>query len=165
MVQNCLKETKSAKGGIIWNFREENSFFKQGGSGNNWALGYDNFGQQEAEIVNNIIRGSLERTDYFGGFQVLQSLAGGTGSGLGTHLVESLRDENPKKTIVNFSVWPYITGEVVLQNYNVLLTLQGLLNDSSAVVTVFNDEVLTICRELLKIKRPAYSTLNQVIAR
>lgn len=71
VVQKCLKDTKSAKGNIKWNFEEKNSFFKQGGSGNNWALGYDNFGQEEREIVNNIIQSQLERTDYFGGFQVL----------------------------------------------------------------------------------------------
>ena len=102
--------------------------------------------------------------DYFGGFQVLQSLAGGTGSGLGTHLVERLREDFPRANLINVAVWPYMTGEVVLQNYNVLLTLSGLMTHSNAVVTVFNDEVLTTCRELLKNPKPSFALLNKVIA-
>ena len=77
--------------------------------------------------------------DYFGGFQVLQSLAGGTGSGLGAHLVESLRDDFSKSNMINLAVWPYKRGEVILQNYNVLLTLSSLITHSNALVTVFND--------------------------
>ena len=106
----------------------------------------------------------MEKIDYFGGFQVLQSLAGGTGSGLGTHLVERLREDYAKANLINLAVWPYMTGEVVLQNYNVLLTMSGLLTDSNALITVFNDEVLTTCRELLKEPRPSYALMNKVIA-
>jgi tubulin delta len=102
--------------------------------------------------------------DYFGGFKILQSLAGGTGSGLGTHLAERLRDDYPRANMINVAVWPYMTGEVVLQNYNLLLTLNGLMTHSNAVVTVFNDEILTTCRELLKSPQPSYSLMNKVIA-
>ena len=56
----------------------------------------------------------LENLDYFGGFQVYQSLAGGTGSGLGAHIVEKLRDDFPKSCMMNVAVWPYSTGEVIL---------------------------------------------------
>ena len=44
----------------------------------------------------------------------MKSLAGGTGSGLGAHLIENLRDEYPKSMILNTSVWPYSSGEVIL---------------------------------------------------
>jgi hypothetical protein len=33
----------------------------------------------------------LEKQDYFQGFHVLKSLAGGTGSGLGAHIIENMR--------------------------------------------------------------------------
>ena len=95
---------------------------------------------------------------------MLQSLAGGTGSGLGAHLVERLRDDYPKANLINYAVWPYMTGEVVLQNYNVLLTLSSLMTHSNGVVTVFNDEVLTTCRQLLKSPKPSYALMNKVIA-
>jgi len=45
----------------------------------------------------------------------MQSLAGGTGSGLGAHLVESLRDDiSAKAPMINFAVWPQASGEVIL---------------------------------------------------
>lgn len=47
----------------------------------------------------------VERCDRFGGFLLLQSLAGGTGSGLGTYLAEQLRDEYPKHTMLNHCIW------------------------------------------------------------
>lgn len=54
------------------------------------------------------------------------SLAGGTGSGLGTHVTEMLRDLYSKAFIVNQVVAPYPSGEVIVQNYNSLLTLAHL---------------------------------------
>jgi tubulin delta len=111
-----------------------------------------------------LLRHQLEKIDYFGGFQVLQSLAGGTGSGLGAHLVQRLREDYSKSNLLCTAVWPYQHGEVVLQNYNVLLTLSRLASDSSGLITLFNDEVLQTCRELLKNPRPSYSVMNRVIA-
>ena len=79
-------------------------------------------------------------------------------------MIESLRDMSPKSCMVNLAVWPYQKGEVILQNYNVLLTMSSLITHSSAFVTVFNDQILTTCRELLKEKRPSYAMMNKVIA-
>jgi tubulin delta len=45
---------------------------------------------------------------------VLNSLAGGTGSGLGAHLIERMRDDFPKSIIFNTVIWPYSNGEVIL---------------------------------------------------
>jgi tubulin delta len=67
-------------------------------------------------------------------------------------------------TVLNWSVWPYLQGEVVLQNYNVLLTLSELIQTSDGVVTLFNDQILKICQNLLGQKRPSYQVLNSVIA-
>jgi tubulin delta len=96
---------------------------------------------------------------------VITSLAGGTGSGLGAHVVESLRDDfSAKAPMLNFSVWPYSTGEVILQNYNVLLTLNSLLTHSDGVIPLFNDDMLSACKNLLKIPRPSYKIMNTIIA-
>ena len=114
VVQNCLSTKKQTHSGIVWNYDESSAFYKQGGSGNNWALGYYYYGEEEYHATTEIIQRQLEKIDYFGGFQVLQSLAGGTGSGLGTHLVERLREDYAKANLINLAVWPYMTGEVVL---------------------------------------------------
>ena len=62
----------------------------------------------------------------FDGFLCLMSLAGGTGSGLGTYITEMLRDNYNKQFIINQVVSPYQSGEVIVQNYNSLLTLAHL---------------------------------------
>lgn len=54
------------------------------------------------------------------------SLAGGTGSGVGTYVTEMLRDLYPKAFIVNEVIAPYQSGEVIVQSYNALLTLAHL---------------------------------------
>lgn len=94
----------------------------------------------------------------------MQSLAGGTGSGLGAHIVEKLREDFNKGNMLNVAVWPYSNGEVILQNYNVLLTLNSLLEHSNGIIPIYNDEIMLICRELLKNKRPSYKVMNSVIA-
>jgi hypothetical protein len=38
------------------------------------------------------MRKEIEKTDYFIGINMLSSIAGGTGSGLGSRLIEELRD-------------------------------------------------------------------------
>ena len=40
------------------------------------------------------------------GFVILHSIAGGTGSGLGSFLLEKLRDKYSKKLISTYSVFP-----------------------------------------------------------
>ena len=114
VIQKCLNSTKQTKSGICWEYQSQDALYKQGGSGNNWALGYHYYDEEVYGVTSESIRRQVEAMDYFGGFQVLQSLAGGTGSGLGTHLVERLRDDYPRANLVNVAVWPYMTGEVVL---------------------------------------------------
>lgn len=50
-------------------------------------MGYSYLGDEEYSEVNSRIQALLEKQDYFQGFHVLKSLAGGTGSGLGAHLI------------------------------------------------------------------------------
>ena len=71
--------------------------------------------EKEKDVAHQRIQSLLETIDYFGGFQVLSSLAGGTGSGLGAHVVECLRDEiSSKAPMLNVAVWPNSSGEVIL---------------------------------------------------
>ena len=91
VVQRCLSDSKAASSESNWRFSEQYAHYRQSGSGNNWALGYNSYGKaEEREAAHSRIQSLLDNIDYFGGFQVMQSLAGGTGSGLGAHVVESL---------------------------------------------------------------------------
>lgn len=44
----------------------------------------------------------------------MQSLAGGTGSGFGSHVVSSLREFESKLPINNVVIWPRMGGEIAI---------------------------------------------------
>jgi tubulin delta len=66
-----------------WCYDTTKTFYKQSGSGNNWAFGYNVHGPTSSEAVLNLVRKEVEMCDNFGAFFVTLSLAGGTGSGVG----------------------------------------------------------------------------------
>lgn len=55
--------------------------------GNNWAYGYFIHGMEFEKKIEDCIRFELEHCDFLDGFLVTMSLAGGTGSGVGTKLL------------------------------------------------------------------------------
>ncbi|NXU94667.1 TBD protein, partial [Xiphorhynchus elegans] len=92
------------------------------------------------------------------------SMAGGTGSGLGAFVTQCLRDAFPSSFILNHIIWPYGTGEVIVQNYNSVLTLSHLYQSSDALLVHENDVIHKICAQLMNIKQISFRDVNQVIA-
>ena len=71
---------------------------------------------------------------------------------------------NPKVNMINVAIWPYSTGEVILQNYNSILTISRLIEHSDGVISLYNDEEQTLWRLGKKIKNPTYYDINTVIS-
>ena len=123
-----------------WNYDARSCFTQQSGSGNNWARGFHQYGERYADDILDRVRREVEKCDLFGGFLLMQSLAGGTGSGLGARLAQELKQEYPSTFLLNNCIWPYESGEVIVQNYNTLLTppvearAASQLNSYSAVL-------------------------------
>eukprot|EP00762_Andalucia_godoyi_P000055 ANDGO_02343.mRNA.1 Tubulin gamma-1 chain len=149
----------------LWSYEKCRAFTKQSGSANNWAFGFHVHGPSCAENIEKIISEEMDACDSLQAALILTSVAGGTGSGLGAFLAQMVRDLYPNLTIMNCVVWPYQTGEVIVQNFNALLTLSHLDSVSDAVWIFENDEVDLVCRHVLKEKRPSFDLLNEVIAR
>ncbi len=62
-----------------------------GGAGNNWAIGYN----QPAELINEImeiVEREAENADSLEAFTLCHSIAGGTGSGLGSKVIEQVKE-------------------------------------------------------------------------
>lgn len=110
VVNKCLL-TENQK---TWKYSKEFSYCKQEGSGNNWAYGYNIHGKKSHDILSEKITKLLEKIDYSQGVILLQSLAGGTGSGLGSYLLELIADEFNELQKFNICVVPHISGEVIL---------------------------------------------------
>ena len=58
------------------------------------------------EEIFDIIDREADGSDSLEGFMMCHSVAGGTGSGLGSYLLERINDRYPKKLIQTYSVFP-----------------------------------------------------------
>jgi tubulin gamma len=100
----------------------------------------------------------------FKGFMLMHSIAGGTGSGLGSFLLERLNDKFPKKLIQTYSVFPNAQeGDVVVQPYNALLTLKRLTNHADSVVVLDNGALARIAADRLHVQTPSFDQTNQLV--
>lgn len=88
-------------------YNQENVFVSKngGGAGNNWASGFSQ-GERLSEEIFDIIDREADGSDSLEGFVLCHSIAGGTGSGMGSNILEKLSDRFPKKLVQTYSVFP-----------------------------------------------------------
>lgn len=116
------------------------------GAANNWQKGYL-YGTAHEEELINIIDREVDKADNFSNFQLIHSVAGGTGAGVGSRLLEILNDRFGNKKMINtFSIFPSNekTSDVVVQPYNTILTLKRLIDHSDATFVFHNDALNSI---------------------
>ena len=77
-----------------------------GGSSNNCAKAYKYDGPLIINDIMKKIRKESEKCDYLQGFNLVHSLGEGTGSGLGSLLLEALSEDYPDLILSTFSVFP-----------------------------------------------------------
>lgn len=98
----------------------------------------------------------------------MHSIGGGTGSGLGSLLLEKLSEDYSDKLAFTFSVFPGSTNsgvsDVVVEPYNSILTLNSLIESSSATFNLDNSALNRICQNNLKIKQPSFADVNHIVA-
>ena len=91
MEPKVIQQTSmSAQKSGMFQYDSSAQYFKQSGSANNWAYGFNVHGpnsylhncSSNQFSVQDLIRKEVERCDFFGGFMLMSSLAGGTGSEL-----------------------------------------------------------------------------------
>ncbi|XP_030636094.1 tubulin beta-1 chain isoform X10 [Chanos chanos] len=78
-------------------FRPDNFIHGSSGAGNNWAKGHYTEGAELVEQVVDRVRNEAESCDCMQGFQFVHSLGGGTGSGMGTLIINKIREEYPDR--------------------------------------------------------------------
>lgn len=96
---------------------------------------------------------------------MLHSIAGGTGSGLGSFLLERLNDRFPKKLIQTYSVFPDTqnAGDVVVHPYNSLLSMRRLTQNADSVVVLDNGALSRIAADRLHVQEPSFQQTNQLV--
>ena len=122
-------------------------------------------GKEIVDLCLDRIRKLADNCTGLQGFLVFNAVGGGTGSGLGSLLLERLSVDYGKKSKLGFTIYPspQISTSVV-EPYNSVLSTHSLLEHTDVAVLLDNEAIYDICRRSLDIERPTYTNLNRLIS-
>jgi len=157
----------SIKSGPLGNmFHPANMIAGSAGAGNNWAKGHYTEGAEMVDEVLDRMRKEAEYCDCLQGFQLMHSLGGGTGSGMGTLLLLKIRDSFPDRVSSTYTVFPSPSvSETVVEPYNATLASHVLLENTDTSFILDNEALREISSEVLKLKEVSFRTFNDLISR
>ena len=161
VIDKCLKI--SEKNG--WNYLQENIIHKQSGSGNNWANGFFHHGPSVEKTFVETLSKFSEKFDCLDSCILINSLAGGTGSGLGSYLTVLLKDYFPEINLLNVAIWPNDSGEVVVNSYNTLLSISQNYKVSDLMTVIHNQDIFDMCKNIYKLKKIGFEDINNIISK
>ncbi|CAK5079524.1 unnamed protein product [Meloidogyne enterolobii] len=146
-------------------FRHDNFVFGKESAGNNWAKGHYTEGAELIENFMEVVRKEAEGCDCLQGFQMIHSLGGGTGSGLGTLLLSKLKDVFHNRIMSSFSVLPSPkVSDVVVESYNAMLSFNQLIENTHSTYCIDNEALFDICSGTRKLANTGYNDLNHLVA-
>lgn len=122
-------------------------------------------GKEIVDLCLDRIRKLADNCTGLQGFLVFHAVGGGTGSGLGSLLLERLSVDYGKKSKLGFTVYPSPqVSTSVVEPYNSVLSTHSLLEHTDVSVLLDNEAIYDICRRSLDIERPTYTNLNRLIS-
>ncbi|KAM3143101.1 hypothetical protein pb186bvf_004687 [Paramecium bursaria] len=137
--------------------------------GNNYAYGY--LHTPHLEIIQEIIRMQVEKCDTIQGVQMIHSVGGGCGSGLGARIIEYMNETYPDLIMQNHTLYP--AGQIkggsklsmnVLEPYNMVLGFEKLNNSPNLNVIYDNQAMFNIVLNVQGVKNPTYKDYNKLFA-
>ncbi|CAN6454209.1 unnamed protein product [Victoria cruziana] len=161
---------------------------------NNFARGHYTVGKEIVDLCLDRVRKLADNCTGLQGFLVFNAVGGGTGSGLGSLLLERLSVDYGKKSKLGFTIYPspqvmiiswiyqhlvvlfvndicglsffYLlqVSTAVVEPYNSVLSTHSLLEHTDVAVLLDNEAIYDICRRSLDIERPTYTNLNRLIS-
>jgi tubulin beta len=118
------------------------------------------------DSVLDAVHKEAEGDDNLQGFMIFHSLGGGTGSGMGSLLIEKIKEKYPDKIITTFSVFPSPkVSDTVVEPYNATLAMHHLIEAADLVFCLDNEALYDICFRTLKLTTPTFKDLNHLIGR
>ncbi|KAK6925773.1 Tubulin/FtsZ, 2-layer sandwich domain [Dillenia turbinata] len=132
---------------------------------NNFARGHYTVGKEIVDLCLDRVRKLADNCTGLQGFLVFNAVGGGTGSGLGSLLLERLSVDYGKKSKLGFTIYPSPqVSTAVVEPYNSVLSTHSLLEHADVAVLLDNEAIYDICRRSLDIERPTYTNLNRLIS-
>lgn len=94
---------------------------------------------------------------------LFHAIGGGTGSGFAAALLQRISADYDRKLKLNFAIVPSPTiSTSVVEPYNAVLSLHGLLEYTDISFVFDNEALYNICNTNLNIQQPTYKDLNRV---
>jgi tubulin alpha len=132
---------------------------------NNYARGHYTIGKEIVDLVLDRLRKLADNCTGLQGFLCFNAVGGGTGSGLGSLLLERLSVDYGRKSKLGFTCYPSPqVSTAVVEPYNSVLSTHSLLEHTDVAVMLDNEALYDICRRSLDIERPTYTNLNRLTA-
>ncbi|KAG8229603.1 hypothetical protein J437_LFUL002327 [Ladona fulva] len=131
MEDGVVSQLLNSKYGHLFDKELKLTYFP--GSGNNWAVGHKMHGKHFHETLSCIISQAVEKCDHLQGFILLCSLGGGTGSGLGSYILNILEENYSNVERFVGCVYPEENDDVITSPYNVLFATRELTEHATCV--------------------------------
>ncbi|CEM35466.1 unnamed protein product [Vitrella brassicaformis CCMP3155] len=142
------------------------------GSGNCYARAYHTSGLDICDAMTEGVRRMVEGCDCLQGVQLAHSLAGGTGSGLTTLMLNSMQDFFNKTSgllgpvLQTFTLFTSeLASDILVEPYNAVLGLKGLVECCDQVFPFDNHALSSICQQILQINVPRFQHMDDLVAR
>ena len=114
------------------------------GAGNNWAVGHMFYGSKYHDSISELVRKNAEHCDSLESFFIMHSMGGGTGSGLGTAVLNMLEDEYKDVHRFVVAVYPSADDDVITSPYNCVLAMNQLTQHADCVIPIDNQSLINI---------------------
>ncbi|KAG9391327.1 Tubulin [Carpediemonas membranifera] len=162
-VLNTLRRTHRIRG----LFQPEFMVSDVSGTGNNWARGYYEFGDKFNHHIEDRTRKIMEGCESAHAFVMTHSMSGGSGSGLGSYLLEMLHDLYPAQKRVTLTMAPSAeTDDVITAPYNSIMTANAIVQHADLTLVGDNQSLSDqITQGDSKAKLSNFSSLNSAAIR
>jgi len=132
---------------------------------NNFARGHYTVGKEIVDIALDKIRRLADQCQGLQGFLLFHAVGGGTGSGLGSLLLERLSSDYGKKSKLGFTVYPSPqVSTAIVEPYNCVLSTHALLEHTDVDIILDNEALYDISKRQLKLNKPSYSNINRLVS-
>lgn len=158
---SVIDQIKATTGSL---YNPANLISRTEGAGGNFAVGYLGAGREILPEVMERLDYEIERCDNVGGIIVIHATGGGSGSGFGSLLIESIKEKVPEIPVLSCAVLPSPqVSSVVTEPYNTVFALNTLRRSADACLIFDNEALFDLAHRKWDIESPTVDDLNLLI--
>ncbi|XP_060842970.1 tubulin alpha-2 chain-like [Rhopalosiphum padi] len=146
-------------------FSDENIISGKESAASNYAVGFYGVGKTLASKVMDQLARLAENCNSLQGIAVFRSISGGTGSGMGSRIIETIKNTYPNKTIIDLNICSSSEfSNITVEPYNTALATHHVLDLVNCSLLFDNKSIYDICGSKLDLLKPTYANINSIVA-